>query len=318
MRLFVHLRPPLVASAMLLLVVTAAPSSAQIFKKIADRAKEGVERKAEQKISQKIDDATSKLVNRSFDKVFGDDGSGSGGSKKGGGSRLFSLLPNAPTEARYDFNAVVTYEIESMPKGKPTGEMLEMTMQFNPAKSYAGARLVQKDKPAEGAFNMIFDVPNESMVMLFESDTGKFSMAYGWKDARRYAETQQPSSASGGTVATTQVRQDARPLQYTKLGARRIAGYNAEGYRAEDAEGLVDVWIAKDASLNYGRLVGATSSMKGMRGAMPDSYPVGMLMASESTDKKTGDKTRMTVTSVNPKANVQIDMSKYPKIGASK
>jgi hypothetical protein len=51
---------------------------------------------------------------------------------------------------------------------------------------------------------------------------------------------------------------------------------------------------------------------------MPDAYPVGMLMASETTDRKTGDKTRMTVTSVNTRANVQIDMSKYPRLGASK
>ena len=316
MRLVQILRPSLVASAFLFLVATATPASAQIFKKISDRAKEAAGRKVEQKISQKIDDATSKLVDRSFNKVFGDDKAT--GGRSSGGSRLFSLLPNAPTEARYDFNAVVTYDIELMPKGKSSGEVLEMMMQFNAAKSYAGARLVQKDKPGEGAFNMIFDVPNESMVMLFESDTGKFSMAYSWKDARRYAETPQPGAASGGAVATTQVRQDARPLQYKKLGARRIAGFNSEGYRAEDDEGLVDVWIAKDASLNYGRLVGATSSMKGMRGAMPDSYPVGMLMASETTEKKTGDKTRMTVTSVNSKANVQIDMSKYPKLGASK
>ena len=316
MRLVQILRPSLVASAFLMLVATATPASAQIFKKIGDRAKEAAGRKVEQKINQKIDDATSKLVNRSFDKVFGEE-KGTGGASSGG-SRLFSRLPNAPTEARYDFNSVVTYDIESMPKGKSTGEVLEMMMQFNPGKSYAGARLVQKDKPGEGAFNMIFDVPNESMVMLFESDTGKFSMAYSWKDARRYAETQEPTPVVGGAVATTQVRQDARPLQYTKLDTRRIAGYNSDGYRAEDDQGIVDVWIAKDASLNYGRLVGATSSMKGMRGAMPDSYPVGMLMASESTDKKTGDKTRMTVTSVNPKANVQIDMAKYPKLGASK
>ena len=57
--------------------------------------------------------------------------------------------------------------------------------------------------------------------------------------------------------------------------------------------------------------------MKGKRSAVPDAYPVGMLMASETTDKKSGDKTRMTVTTVDTRTNVQIDMSKYPKLGAS-
>lgn len=306
------------------LTISAAPASAQIFKKIGDRAKDAVERKTEQKISQKIDEATSKLVDRSFNSVFGDDkGSGSGGGGGGGGgggsrggSRLFSMLPNAPTESRYDFNSVFNYDIENIEKGKPS-DVLQMTMEFNADKSYAGARLVQKDKPGEGAFHMIFDVPNESMVMLFESDTGKFSMAYSWKDAKRYADAP-PAASSGGTVATAPVRQDAKPMTYTKLGSRKIAGYNTEGYRAEDEKGMVDVWVANDASLTYGRMMGATSSMKGMRGAMPDAYPVGMLMASEATDKKTGDKSRMTVTSVNTKAKVSIDMSQYPKLGATK
>lgn len=320
MRRSVLLRLSLAVSVLLLSAVATTPASAQILKKLGDRAKEAAGRKAEQKIAGKIDEATSKLVDRSFNSVFGDEGAtaSGGGGAKGGGSRLFSLLPNAPTEARYDFNSVFTYEIESLPKGKPSGETLEMTMQFNSMKSYAGSRLTQKGKPGEGAFEMIFDVPNESMVMLFESDTGKFSMAYSWKDARRYAESQAPTPPSGGGVATTPVRQDARPMQYTKLGTRQIAGYRTEGYRAEDSEAIADVWIANDPSLTYGRMVGAASSMKGMRGAMPDAYPVGMLMASETTDKKSGDKTRLTVTSVNTKAHVQIDMSQYPKLGASK
>jgi hypothetical protein len=314
------LRPALAATALLLFTTSATPASAQILKRLGDRAKEAAERKTEQKISQKIDEATSKLVDRSFNSVFGDDESAGGGSSKsskGGGSRLFSLLPNAPTEASYDFNSVFTYEIESMPKGKSNGEVLEMTMQFNRDKPYAGSKLMNKNKPADGAFHMIFDAKNESMVMLFESDTGKFSMAYSWKEAKKYAESQAPAPSSGGTVATTPVRQDARPLNYTKLGSRKIAGFDTEGYRAEDNEAIMDVWVANDASLTYGRMMGATSSMKGMRGAMPDAYPVGMLMATETTDKKSGDKSRMTVTSVNTKANMTIDMAKYPKLGAA-
>lgn len=322
MRPVLTLRPALVASALVLLAASATPASAQILKKLGDRAKESVERKTEQKINQKIDAATSKLVDRSFDSVFGDDkGGGSGGGGGGGskgGSRIFSMLPNAPTEPRYDFTSVFTYDVENMPKGKPSGEVMEMTMQFNADKAYAGSRMMQKGKPGEGVFNMIFDVPNESMVMLFESDTGKFSMAYSWKEAKRFAEAQPAGGSSDGAVATTPVRANARELKYTKLGARKIAGYNTEGYRAEDESGIVDVWVANDPSLSYGRMLGATSSMKGMRGAMPDAYPAGMLMASESTDKKSGDKSRMTVTSVNTKAKVQIDMSQYPKLGASK
>ena len=321
MRFSLLLRPALAASALVLLATSATPASAQILKKLGDRAKEAAERKTEQKINQKIDEATSKLVDRSFNSVFGDDKESGGSSKSGGskgGGRLFSLLPNAPTEATYDFHSVFTYEIEALPKGKSNGEVLEMTMQFNREKPYAASRLMNKQKPSDGAFHMIFDAKNESMVMLFESDTGKFSMAYSWKEAKKYAESQPATTpSSSGAVATTPVRQDAPLMNYTKLGSRKIAGFDTEGYRAEDESGIADVWVANDKSLTYARMMGATSSMKGMRGAMPDAYPVGMLMASETTDKKTGDKTRMIVTSVNTKANVQIDMSKYPKLGAA-
>ncbi len=306
-------------SAAVALSLVAAPLDAQIFKRITDRAKEAVVRKAEDKASQKVDEATSKLVDRSFNSVFGaDTGKGGGGGSSRTQSRIFAMLPNARTEARYDFNAVFTYEIESMPKGKPQGEPVELTMEFNRDKSYAGARLSQKGKPGEGAFHMIFDVPNESMVMLFESDTGKFAMAYSWKEAKRYEESQPVTTPATGGVVTTPVRPDAKPVQYSKLGPRRIAGYNTEGYRAEDKNGVMDVWVANDPSLTYGRMMGATSSMQGMRGAMPDAYPVGMLMATESTDKQSGDKGRMTLTSANAKATVHIDMSQYPKLGATK
>lgn len=306
------------AALLALAVPSHTPLSAQILKRLGDRAKDAAARKTEEKVAQKIDAATERFVNRSFDSVFGDDSASKGKSSSRSGSRIFAMLPNAPTEARYDFDGTVTYEIESAPKGKPNGEVGLMVMEFNRDKQYAGARLSNKTKPSDGAFHMIFDVPNESMVMLFETDTGKFSMAYSWKEAKRYAAEQQAATpSSSGASAVTVTRGDGKQVQYTKLGSKRIAGYNAEGYRAEDAEGVVDVWVSNDAALSYGRLMGAAGSMKGVRGAMPDGYPMGMLMASESTEKKSGDQWKMTVTSIDTKAKVGIDMAQYPKLGAA-
>ena len=301
-----------------------APSlSAQILKKIQQRASDAVERKTEDKINQKIDKAADRLVNKSFDSVFGDDktsdGKSSNSSATRGGSSMFKLIPNAPTESHYDFNVVLTYEIESSPKGKPSGDKGEMLMNFSTVNQYAGVKIkAAEPKKGDGDLFAIFDVKNEAMVMLFNSEDGKFSIAYGWHDAVKYADTvTAPKTTSTGT-ATTTTTPDGQTMTWTKIGKRTIAGYSADGYRGEDDKSILEVWVSTDASLSFGRMMGATSSMKQLRTNVPANHPVGLLMETNSTDKKTGDKGRMTMTSVDKKADVHINMSDYPRPGNGK
>lgn len=308
-----------VASAVM--SVTATPCDAQILKRIGQKATDALERKAEQKVDEKIEAAAERWVNRSFDAMFAEDTTSAKSSGKsgrsGGSSRLFNILPNAPTEPRYDFDVVFTYEIENMPSGKPADEKALMMMHFNTAGQYAGTRFLAKEPTKEdGELFAIFDVKNQSMVMLMTTEDGKFSMAYGWKDAGRYAETN--TSSSTVTTSTSSAPTTAAPptVTYKSLGKRTIAGYPAEGHRAEDADGIVDVWVSTDPSLSYGRLLGASGSLKQARSTIPESHPAGMLLETVTTDKKTGDKGRMTVTKVQKNAGVKIDMSDYPRVGS--
>ena len=119
------------------LAAICAPSApAQILKKIGQRATDAVERKAESKVNQKIDQAADRLVDKSFDSVFGSDtpSDGKNGAKSSGnrgGSSIFKMIPNAPTEDHYDFNVVLTYEIENRPKGGAATDKAEMLMNFS-------------------------------------------------------------------------------------------------------------------------------------------------------------------------------------------
>ena len=61
-----------IALSLTLAAICAPNASAQILKKIGQRATDAVERKAESKVNQKIDQAADRLVNKSFDSVFGD------------------------------------------------------------------------------------------------------------------------------------------------------------------------------------------------------------------------------------------------------
>lgn len=300
-----------------------ASASAQLGG-LRKRAADAVERKANQKIDQKIDQAAQKLVDKSFDSAFGavegaaGGGSSSGGSS-GGSSRIFSMLPNAPTEDRYDFDAVFTYEIENMPKGKPSkDDKGSMVMYFNSDGKYTGAKLGSATRKDDGEIFAIFDVKNESMVMLMTSDKKeKASMAYSWKDAKQYANTQAPKSGEVVTSAGAPSG-NVKPMKFTSLGKKTIAGYSAEGYKGENEDGEAEVWVSTDPKLAYGRMMGASGSMKGMHGVMPGTYPAGMLMEVTSTDRKSGDKGKMTVKSIDTKANFKVEMSEYPRIGKEK
>ncbi|MGV3710632.1 MAG: DUF4412 domain-containing protein [Gemmatimonas sp.] len=311
----------ILALSSIAVALTAAPSSAQILKKIGQRASDAVERKAEAKVNQKIDQAADRLVDKSFESVFGN-GSSSGGSGSssggsgGGGSSLFKLLPNAPTESQYDFDVVLTYEIEN---SKQKDEKAEMLMNFSTKHPYAGAKLKAADpKKDDGDIFAIFDVKNEAMVMLFNSKDGKFSVAYGWHDALKYADTASaPKTTTTATGATTTTRSGST-MTWSKIGSRKIAGYNSEGYKGEDEKAIVEVWVSTDPSLPFGYMMGATSSMKQMRATVPENYPKGMLMETNTTDKKNGEKGRMTVTKVDTHANVKIDMAEYPRPGGKK
>ncbi len=303
-----------IALSLALGALSAPVASAQILRKIGQRATNAVERKTESKVNQKIDQAADRLVDKSFDSVFGDDTGKNGGKSSGnrGGSSMFKMIPNAPTEDHYDFNVVLTYEIENRPKGGAASDKAEMLMNFSTTNEYAGVKLkAAEPKKGDGDLFAIFDVKNEAMVMLFNSEDGKFSIAYGWHDAVKYADTVSAPKTTGGAAGTTTTTANGSTMTWTKIGSRKIAGYSAEGYRGEDDKSVVEVWVSTDASLAFGRLMGATSSMKQLRGSVPANHPVGMLMETNTTDKKNGDKGRMTVTSVDKNASVRINMSDY-------
>jgi hypothetical protein len=318
MRLSVHLT--FVAA---LLVASASSARAQLIRGIGRRAADAVERKAEQKIDRKIDEkieqAADRIVNRSFDAIFGPESTGqesksSGGGGSAAGARLFSLMPNAPTEAHYDFDVVLSYEVVDSPKSRKAEPDGLMMMHFNSGGQFGGARFTSTDasKKNNEAF-IIFDGKNESMVMLFAADEGKFSVAYGWKDAARYVDTNAGKTPSAGTATPAEAEADA--IRFSKLGTKTIAGYKADGYRSEDEKTIVDMWVSTDASIAYSRMMAASSTMKQMRGTVPSTQPVGMLLETVFTDRQSGDKGRMTAIKIEKNAKVRVDMQEYPRAG---
>ncbi len=288
-----------------LLAVTGGTASAQLGG-LGKRIGDAINKKVDEKVSKKIDEFAQKLVDQAFDSMFV---GGTPGSKGGGGS--FSLIPNATTEAHYNFDVVITYEIESTNKQGKADDKANLIMNFAKGQPYMGTRIVpQNNRGDKSEAFIIFDAKHQAMVMLMQSDKDKFSMAYGWKDAARYASA---GGAHADTARAPEADVKVGDVKYTRIGTRKIAGYDAEGYRAESKDGTVDIWVSRDPAIAYGGFMGATSSMRQLK-SIPADQPVGMMLEALSTDKD-GSKGHIVVTNINTRANVRIDMADYPPVG---
>jgi hypothetical protein len=299
-----------------ILAVFPAPDRAQgILDRIKKKAADAVAQNAEDKVNSKIDELSQKMVDNSFAALFGDSaGAVAGGGKgAGGGAGMpFSIGGNAKTESSYNFNVVTTMEIVSC---KQAGTAVLTTL-LNTSEPYVGMKMVNPDdKKANGTAFIVLDSKNQAMVMLMSTDTSKFSMAYSWANAQKYAP---PPPAA--TAPQQQVNWDTVKVwrSYTRIGTKTIAGYAADGYRTESPDGTADVWVSRDATLGGGGMFGASSELKQMKGRLPADYPQGMLLQMTSVNNKSGEKVSMTVTNIDTNAHVTFAMSDYPRMGVGK
>ncbi len=308
-----------------ILTSLATPAHAQgIFDRIKQKAADAATQKAADKVNSKIDELSQKMVDNSFATIFGDSAgtttggakgaTGSGGAAGGGAGRglPFSIGGNAKTESSYTFNVVTTMEIVS---SKQDGKAVLTTL-LNTSEPYVGMKIISPDdKKANGTAVVVLDAKNQAMVMLMSTDTSKFSMAYGWANAQKYAP---PPSPPAATAPQQPVNWDTVKVwkSYTKIGTKTIAGYAADGYRLETTDGVAEVWVSHDPALAGGGMFGAGAELKQLRGRLPADYPVGMLLQMTGVNNKTGEKVSMTVTNIDTNAHTTYTMSDYPPIGA--
>lgn len=309
-----------VAVAAIFALSYAQPADAQgILGRIKKKAADAVEKKAEDKVNDKIDELAQKMVDNSFSALFGDSvgaaANDPSGSASAGSREMPFSLGNATTESSYSFDVVSTMEVESVARnGKSSGKAI-LKMHFNSRAQYTGTSISSPDsKKSEGDVFVVLDAKNESMVMLMASDKSKFSIAYDWKEAQKFAETAAAASSD------EQVNWDTVAVwrSYSKIGTRTIAGYSADGYRAEAPDAAVEIWVSRDRGLAVGNMMGANSGLKQMKGRMPADYPQGMMLEMTSTNANSGEKVTMKVTKIDTNASVTYSMSDYPKMEMGK
>jgi hypothetical protein len=304
----------------------ASTANAQLLNRLKKKAQEAAEAKVEEKISNEVEKAAERAVEKSWQSIFGEEF----GSEGDGINVSFSMNSNAATEDVYSFNVITTMEVESTAgDGESEGPMI-MKMHFNEAESYSGTKFSgEQMDDSEGDMFMIYDLKNESMVMLMESEGEKYSFAYDWTQGESLmkefekieaeAEAEYGSDSDDGEVSDSEeeTKTDEVP-NIEELDTKVIAGYECRGYRTDTDGVTTEYWISEEEDLGVYKMLRINEQTKELRGNVPTDYPYGgMLMEMTQRDQDSGDVTTMRVTDIDKNASVSYTMSDYPPMSFS-
>ncbi|PWN05089.1 DUF4412 domain-containing protein [Rhodohalobacter mucosus] len=301
--------------ALITTLAFASEAQSQILKRLKDRVQQKVEDKVEQKVNREIDQAAEEMVEKSWNSIFGE-GFSAGDSSSG---FSFPMNSNVNTEESYRFDVVTTMEIENTDPNGDRQPPVTMYMHFNENENYSGTRFRGEEMDQqEGDVFMIYDVKNEALVMLMESEDEKYALAYNWGAANEFAEELEAAAMDGGsdyeTDGDAEYEQEDEWPGYEKIGTRTIAGSVCEGYRSESDYERTEIWVSQDHDAGLQRMFRANSGTKHLKGKVPDDYPMGMIMEMTHENLETGETTVMRVTDVARNANVTLSMSDYPML----
>lgn len=294
--------------SILMLVIFTSSVEAQILNRLKQRAQDRVERKVEEKIENKLNQTADRMVDNTWDSIFGEP---STSDREGRRAIPFTLNSNVPTEDVYQFDIITTMQIESEKEGKKEPPVL-MQMHFNESEMYTGTRYQGESVTSDdGDVFLIYDLKNSAMIMLMSSEDGKFSFAYDWAQTEAMAEEmEQTGEPDEDTDAV-----DTHWEGYEMIGQKEILGYPCNGYRSTAENTITEIWVTRDAAYGMETMFQANANSKQLRGKIPDDQPYGMMMEMTSQDSESGERVTMKVTDIKKNAQVSYSMSDYPNIG---
>lgn len=298
----------------------ASTANAQLLNRLKNRAKKAAENKVEEKISNEVEKAAEQAVEKSWQSIFGEEF----GSEGDGMNISFTMNSNAATEDVYTFDVVTTMEVESHTEGEKSDGPMIMRMHFSEAGSYSGTQFSgeQMDN-SEGEMFMIYDLKNESMVMLMDSEDGKYSFAYDWKQAQSLMqdfEKMEKENEMDSDEEEPDMDSEPDEMQNVReIGTKTIAGLECRGYLSESDGTRMEYWVTEDQEdLGVYKMLRINEQTKELRGNVPDNYPAGgMLMEMTQEDLNSGQITTMKVTDIKKNASVSYSMSDYPPMSFS-
>ncbi len=267
--------------------------------------------KAQEKLNEKLQQETEDQVNKEIDKQIGIDDAEKRDSVNAERSqrRMNSVLKNLgingepiPIADNYHFTQAIEMHLETYyADGKKNSDGDFITLLNKDMKSMAyqatSGEMAEKSK---GIF--IMDVENKATIILSDDGINKTGIVFGL------------DSLTGATkpgIENTEI--EDTPEYYAahpnikKTGkTKSIAGYKCEQYILTDEDSEAEVWLTRDLKMKTYDFFSTVFKIEMAATGMGWGY----LMES-TTKEKTGEKSFMQVTKIDPNANKSFRMSDY-------
>jgi hypothetical protein len=288
----------------LLLIILSNTAQGQILKKLQQKAEQAVEKAVERKVDQELEKAANRMVENSWNALFGSMEGGANGT----GTFPFTMGTNVTTQDEYTFDVMTRMRIEGTDANGKASDPMVMEMYFAENAKYTGTKIKNEDlKQEQGDLFIIYDFANGAMLMLMEAEEGKFSFAYGFTDAESYMN----EAAEESDVDWEEVQEWKG---FKKIGTKTINGYACEGYLTEDEASSTEVWVTRDEAFGMGKLMGANSNTKQLKGKFPADYPYGIMVQTIYEDKNSKESMTMTLEELKKNIDARYEMADYPSM----
>ena len=294
-----------IAICTVLSVIFTVPANAQsLMERMAKKAAEKLEQKTEDRIDQNIDEGIDKgldNIEESASTEKEDSQSSSENSEAASQKRMENILgkmgiSSEPVEYAdsYTFNASMRINIKTITKNgkvKSDGDIVSYLSDNNQHMAYefvSGDIDVENAPKNKGIF--ILDFVNHATLILSDDNNKKTGIAYG------LAEDFSEETYADEDEADEDVDWDYTSANLKKTGrTKNILGYKCEEYEFSDEDTKGAVWITKDYKSARSTAVPSMFNWT----SLSFGQTSGFLMASESTDLQSGEKSSMEVTEIN-------------------
>jgi hypothetical protein len=291
--------------------LSANLAQAQFLRGLGDRLVDSVanrvERNVENRIVQSLEERAGQAVDQSFDAMFAGVANNSTGGDAAGRATFSKLFDtsNVKTLDEYRFDIAATFEIETLDRrGRAKrDEKAEMVFYYSADAPYTGTRMTSGAGASEGSAMIIYDFDNSLMLMLMESEGERFAMPYNWGAIMDDMD----SSWTDENI------EEAFP-DFERIGSRRIAGYQSEGFRTRTESHVTEIWVSDEVAPGIERIFQANRAMPLLGGNLPSGYPQGMLMELNAEDLESGETVVMRTRNIETDANISFRMQDYPML----
>lgn len=304
-----------VLTTLFMMTLTTSANAQSLMERMAKKAAQKLEQKTEDRIDQKIDKGIDKSLDGVEESVKSDsnesrstsNSSSSTNSEENTQRKLEEMMKKMGMSSEpvvysdsYIFTSSIKMNIKTVNKRGKTvsdGDMVSYLSENDKQMAYefvSGDIDVENAPKTKGV--IILDFANQSTLILSNDNKEKTGIAYGIPDLFK-------EDSDNDTFDN----EDVTPI-YKKTGrTKSILGYKCEEYAYSDESSKGTFWVTNDYKAARSSGLPALFNRTGVAFGNAN----GFLMASESTNLKSGEKSTMEVTEINPKQETRFSTKEY-------